>query len=88
MAALTRGILSLMFLVSRVETSTSEGTTVELAGTRRRSSKVYAGSMTSDSIFNLLEKWCKCFCGDDRNLKKEYLPTAAAIYGRILLKQG
>ena len=54
-AALTRGILSLMVLVSMVATSTSEGITVELAGTRRRSSKVYAGSMTSDCMVNLLE---------------------------------
>jgi hypothetical protein len=63
-AELTRGILSLILLVSQVETSTSEGITVEFAGTRRRSSKVYAGSITSDSIFNLLERivklslWC------------------------------
>jgi hypothetical protein len=45
-----------MLLVSKVETSTSDGTTVELAGNRRRSSKVYAGSMMSGSMFKLLEK--------------------------------
>jgi hypothetical protein len=55
-AALTSGILSLILLVSQVDTSTSAGITEEFAGTRRRSSKVYAGSMMSECMFYLLEK--------------------------------
>jgi hypothetical protein len=79
MAALTSGMLSLMLLVSRVETSTSEGMTVELAGTRRRSSKVYAGSITSDSMFSLLEKKWWFFCDEGRTLIKQYSFTAVVL---------
>jgi hypothetical protein len=45
-----------MFLVSMVEISTSAGTTLEEAGTRSKSSKVYAGSITSSAMFTLLEE--------------------------------
>ena len=51
MAALSSGTLSLMFLVSRVLTSTCAGSTVEWRGTSRMSSKVSAVRRSAPMAF-------------------------------------